>query len=320
MGFGPPPPKFEYERVEPPKNFADLFRYLRELLGGFFFRLFYIFGLVFKTGPWILIVMSLFALASGVLPVLGSLISREILNALQGAIAVNGGEKLNFFASSVFFLLIFFFIHRILTRVLKSVNQSVTRIAGEKVVRLVRLQIMGKARELDLASFDMPSFYEKLENANREAGNRPISILSSTFLVISAVIELCGYIAVLATVPDMWWSVLIIVAVSIPSAIINFIYRRKNFRYMRNRSKERRQMNYYADQMVNKDKAKEIRLFDLSDTFISRFKEVFDVYYRGLRRLIVAEGIWHVAIIVVSAVVNMIFYVLIERLRRHAFH
>lgn len=310
MGFGSPP-KFEYERVAPPKNLRDLGRYLRELIGGFFYRLFYIFGLVWKTGPWILILMSLFALLSGVLPVIGSLISREILNSLQSIISDSGAEKLDFFASSVFFLLIFFFIHRILTRVLKAVNQPITRIAGEKVVRRVRLQIMEKARELDLASFDMPAFYEKLENANREAGNRPIAVLTTTFAVISSVIELCGYIGVLATLPDIWWAAPLIIAVSFPSAIINFIYRRKNFRYIRSRSNERRRMSYFADQMVNKDNAKEVRLFDLSDTFIARFKEAFETYYKGLRKLIVAEGIWHIAIIFVSAAVNMLFYILV---------
>ena len=49
----------------------------------------------------------------------------------------------------------------------------------------------------------------------------------------------------------------------IVTVIINFYYRRKHFQYMRRRSKDRRQMNYYSDLMVNKDMVKEIRLFDL---------------------------------------------------------
>ena len=310
MGMGPPP-RFEYERVAKPKGLRDLPRYLRELLGGFFGRLFYIFGLVWRTGHWILIVMSLIALLTGLLPVVGSVISRNILNALQEVIEARGSGDLEFFSSSVFLLIIFFFVHRILSRLLTSVNGSVTRIAGEKVVRTVRLQIMEKARELDLASFDMPGFYEKLENANREAGNRPISILSSTFTIISRILELVSYILVLASAPDMWWGVIVIIAVSIPSAIINFIYRRKNFKYMRHRSKERRQMNYYANKMVDKDVVKEIRMYDLSDTFIDRYKEVFNVYYRGLRRLILQESFWHIVIIIISALTNMAFYLLI---------
>ena len=47
MGPGPGPgSNFKYERVSPPKNIRDVPRFLRELFGGFFYRLFYIFGLV----------------------------------------------------------------------------------------------------------------------------------------------------------------------------------------------------------------------------------------------------------------------------------
>ena len=175
----------------------------------------------------------------------------------------------------------------------------------------VKHKIMVKAKELDMASFDSPAFYEKLENANREAGNRPIQILSATFSIVSAIITLVSYIVILATTPGMWWTVPVVAAVSLPSAIINMHYRRKNFQYMRRRSKERRQMNYYADLMVNKDMAKEIRMFGLSDLFIQRYDAVYGVYYTGIRKLILAENAWHIATVFVSAAVNCLFYALI---------
>lgn len=39
------------------------------------------------------------------------------------------------------------------------------------MVNHIKLKIMNKTKDVDLASFDMPGFYEKLENANREAGS-----------------------------------------------------------------------------------------------------------------------------------------------------
>ena len=148
---------------------------------------------------------------------------------------------------------------------------------------------MKKAKEIDLASFDLPEFYESLENANREAGNKPISVLSSTFHSISYIITLLSYIIILATAPGMWWTAIVMLIVSIPSAIINFTYRKKNFMYMRRRSKDRRQMNYYSELAVNKDMVKEIRMFDLSDELIGRYESVFAKYYGGIRTLIIKE-------------------------------
>ena len=307
MPPGPPPGmNFRYEKVPPPKSIADVPRYLKELCGGFFSRLAYIFRLVWKTGPWILFAMLAISLLQGITPVIGSKISQHVLNEMQSSYGNFSGALGDFLRSPVFFLLIFLFSYNILTSLVNILKNAVSRISGELVVRTVKLEIMNKAKELDLQSFDLPAFYEKLENANREAGNRPVQILSSTFSVVSAIITLISYVVILASV--LWWAALVIVAVSIPSAIINFYYRHKNFEYMRRRSHDRRQMSYYSDLLVNKDLAKEIRIFDLSDTFIGRYRTVFDKYFSGIRTLILRENICHVIIIVVSSVVNCCFY------------
>ena len=307
MFHGPPPgARFQYAKVTPPKNIADVPRYLGELLGGFFTRMGYIFKLVWKTGPWILFAMLFFAVFQGVMPVVGSKISEAVLNELQSQYGLFDGDFAGFFGTSVFFLLVFMFTYNILTSIVNTLKNTVTRIAGELVVRTVKLEIMNKAKELDLCSFDLPAFYEKLENANREAGMRPIQILSSTFSMVSNIITLISFVVILAA--ELWWAALVMVAVSVPSAIINFYYRRKHFQYMRRRSKDRRQMNYYSDLMVNKDMVKEIRMFDLSDTFITRYRETFDRYFAGIRALILRENVWHVIITVVSSVVNCAFF------------
>lgn len=308
MPPGPPNGgQFQYARIAPPKSPLDLPRYLGELLGGFFSRMGYIFTLVWKTGPWILISLLLISVFQGIMPYVGSRISQMILNEMQENHGTLTGEGWGaFFANALFILLVIMFSYNIINSLVGTVKNTITRIAGELVVRTVKLEVMNKAKELDLQSFDMPAFYEKLENANREAGNRPIQILSSTFTIITCFITLVSYIIVLASV--LWWAALVMIAVSVPSAIINFHYRRKNFQYMRRKSKDRRQMSYYSDLLVNKDMVKEIRMFDLSDTFIGRYKEVFDRYYAGIRKLIWEENAWHIGITIFSSVVNCAFY------------
>ena len=302
---------YQHARVTPPKGIGDIPRYLRELLGGFFNRFFYIVKLVWKTGQWVLFSLSFVAIFKGIAPIIGALISKNILNSLQVVIQRGGLPAESFWSSNVFYLLIFLFVYRLCLTVINNVSSAVNRIAGEKVVRQVKLQIMEKSLELDLGSFDDPELYEKMENANQEAGNRPLQIITQTFGIISSVIEFISYLIILLAAPGLWWATLIIVAVSIPSAIINFIYRRKNFVYMRRRSKERRKMNYYASVMVDKDRIKEVRMFGLGNLFIGRFQEAFQEYYQGLRNLILAESGWHILISLISCCTNLVFYILI---------
>ncbi len=308
------PRPFE-NRVEPPKGIKDIPRFFFELVGGFFSRLAYTFQMVWNTGHWILFAMVLCAVLTGIMPIVGSLISKEILNELQNIIsgrlvASTTGVVFSvaFWGSMVMFLLIFYFIYKILNQIVTRVNVAVTRIAGEKVVRYVKLEIMNKAKEVDISSFDRPEFYEKLENANREAGMRPINVMANTFDAISKFISLASYIIVLVTAPDMWWTAPAMIIVSIPTAVISFSYRKKTFNYMYLRSKDRRQMNYYSDIMVNKDMVKEIRIFDLGDTFTERYDTVFSGYYTGIKKLILRENIWQITVTVISSVVNCLFF------------
>ena len=316
-GFGRPPMRSlndPYDRVPPPRTISEVPMYLVKLMSGFFSRLAYTFKMVWETGHWILVCMVIIAVLSGIMPMIGSLISKEILNELQNVIVADAtgvGAAAVFWGSMAMSLLIFFFIYKIINQLVSRINIAVTRIAGEKVVRYVKLQIMEKAKQVDIASFDIPEFYEKLENANREAGMRPISVLSSTFDAISHFISIVSYVIILASAPGMWWTAVIMMIVSVPTAVINFVYKRKGFLYMRRRSKDRRQMNYYSDTMVNKDMVKEIRMFDLGDTFIDKYKSVFEGYYAGMRKLIVRENAWQIGVTVISSIVNCAFFALV---------
>lgn len=297
------PPVYEYDKVPPPRSVGDVPRFLKELLGGFFKRFFYIVGIVWQTGHWILFLMTFLALFNGLTPVIGALLSKEIINELQAA----DTPVSEFFHSRIFMLLIYLFIYRVLKRLALTAGTAVDSLSGELVIKQIKLRIMNKSHELDLQYFDLPEFYEKLENANREAGMRPIQVITKTFTAASTLIELISYIAVMATAPGLGLAAFIIMAVSLPSAIISFIYRKRNFNYKRRRSKDRREMNYYSDVLVNKDIVKEVRIFGLTDFFADKFKKVFGEYFKGLRTLILSESLWQIALGIVSVIVNLFF-------------
>ncbi len=319
-GFGPPPNGMLDKLKEPkPKTLKEVPRYIRNIISGFFSRLFYIFRLVWETGPWILFVMIFMAVFNGVIPVIGAVITAEILNALVGAFnTLEMGLPLaeqvramleNEACREIVFWLVIQFVYTFVKSIVNNLDVITTRIYGETVVNHIKLKIMNKAKTVDLARFDTPDFYEKLENANREAGMRPIQIMNATFKTFSTCISLISFVAVLWAVSPL--APAIIVVLAIPSAIINFIYRRKNAMYIRHRSKERRTMNYYSGLLTNKDMVKELRLYNLSDTFINRYKLTFRRYFKGLRKLFISEGIWHILLNVLNAAANCALFVYI---------
>ena len=310
----------EKNRLSPPKSIKEVPRYLKTLTKTFFSRLFYIFGLVWETAPWILFVMIFMAIFNGVMPVLGAMITAEILNALVGAFNTLpvGGMTLsaqfnamleNAACRQIVFWLVIQLLHAFVNSLVSNINTILTRIYGETVVNHIKVKIMTKAKDVDVASFDMPEFYEKLENANREAGMRPIQILHSTFSVVSTLISIMSFIAVLWAVSPA--APMLIAVLAIPTAAVNFIYRKKHVTYVRHRSKDRRQLNYYSGLMTNKDMVKEIRMFGLSDVFIDRYTQTFKRYFRGLKKLFISEGAWHIALTILRASANCALFAFI---------
>lgn len=63
-------------------------------------------------------------------------------------------------------------------------------------------------------------------------------------------------------------------------------------------------MSYYSDTLVNKDMIKEMRLFNLSDTFIFNYNKVFAKYFSGIRQLVTGETLWGIIISLVTTSVN----------------
>ena len=306
MGFGPPPSEDMDKLKEPkPKNIREVPGYLSRLTGSFFSRLFYIFGLVWETRPWILFLMLFMAVFNGVMPVVSAYITALLLNTLVAAY----NHTATF--AAVMGYLVLQFAYLFASSLVTNVNTILMRISGELVVNHIQVKIMNKAKEVDLKSFDQPDFYSKLENASREAGNRPIQIMNSTFGILSELISMVSFIVILWAVSPA--APFIILLVSIPSAVINFCYRKKNVLYMRFRSKDRRQLNYYSQLMTNKDMVKEIRIFGLSDLFIGRYQSVFERYFKGLKKLYVGEGAWHIALTLVSSAVNCFLFLYIAR-------
>ena len=307
---GPPRRKPLTDGIPKPKSIKELPSYISKRIKGFVSRLFYIISLVWQASPLVLIAMCFLCLFDGLLPVMGAYISKDLLNAISSLIGTQttGEIKKDILVvlSPVIFILIVQLIYQFSHRVLGRINTMVNAIAGELVVNHIKLKIINKARTVDQKSFDDPDFYEKLENANREAGMRPIGILSASFSVISAVISVVSFIIVLATLSP-WAPVLIIIA-SLPGAFVNYYFKNKNFTYIRRHSIERRKMNYYSSLMTNKDYAKEVKILGLGDTFTEKYKDAFGKYYKGLKGLITREGVTQVCISLIYVLASCLIF------------
>ena len=291
----------EKMKVPKPKSLKEVPDYIKKVVGGTASRLFYIFKLVWEARPSLLLVMMFMTIYNGIMPLVGTLITAHLLSEVVRSFY----EPVNLMAP-----LCLQFGYTLLNQIVNTLSNVITNISGEIVTNHIKVKIMRKARDVDLASFDMPDFYARLENASREAGARPVNILNSAFNLISTLISFVSYVALLSTLLARldWKADLLFVGfvgVSIVSAVVRFHFSRRNFSYMMFHSKDRRQMDYYSQLMTNKDVVKEIRLFNLSDLFIGRYSDTFQRYFKGIKALQWKQSGAQLGVNVASALLNM---------------
>ncbi len=312
MYGGRPIRKLPQDNIEKPKSIKQVPKYIKQLVSSFFSRYFFIFKLVWETNPAYLFLLGLVALFSGLFPILGAYITAQLLQQISDAYVMAMELKDQMLTSDliqhiinnvdVFLWIGLQLAYSVCNSLVITLNSTVVAISGEKVANHIKVKVITKAKSIDVSQFDSPEFYEKLENASREASFRPVQILNATFNMISSIISMFSFIIALIVLSP--YAPLVILAFALPAAIVKFIYGRKNFMYMKRHSKDRRQMEYYSYLMTNKDIVKEIRIFKLSDTIIGKFKATFKKYFKGLKGLIIRENIWHIIIALAHALVN----------------
>ena len=309
MNIAPPPPPPDSKvndqyRTPKPKSLRDVPKYIKRVVAETSERMFYIIRLVWEANRGIMFLMAFMTLFNGVMPVIGSLISKDILNNLAKAY----DDALTSF-HIIAVLLIAQFVYLLLNDAMRRIYSTVLQISGELVANHIKIKLMNKSKEVDLSSYDSPDYYTKLENATREAARRPIESLTATFSIVSIVISIVSYVIVILAVGIL--PALIIVAVAIPSTLVNFYFRRKNYDYMFRCSRKRRQLVYYSELVTNKDLVKEMRTLNLTDTFTEKYQTVFDVYFKGLKKLKLRECLWSLLASVISTAVNCVLFVMI---------
>ncbi|SHI24664.1 ATP-binding cassette, subfamily B [Sporobacter termitidis DSM 10068] len=110
-----------------------------------------------------------------------------------------------------------------------------------------------------------------------------ISVLWSGLSCVSALITLICALLIIGKVSIPL--TVLLVAVSLPSAILNQTYTKKLYQWNLTHIKEERQMNYLSFIMTDKSYAQELRLFNIGDFLKEKFKAIWGPYFAKKKKL-----------------------------------
>jgi ATP-binding cassette, subfamily B, bacterial len=187
----------------------------------------------------------------------------------------------------------------VLSKVLAQTRQTL----GARLSIDINVLILQKALSLELRHFEDSEFYDKLIRARREASSRPLSVVTSFFLLAQNLITLAGYAVILFRFSGI--AVLALVIASLPATLMEIRYSNLSFRLRNRRAPESRRIAYLEHVLANDEHAKEVKTLGLGALLLHRYKELSESFYDEDKRLTRRRAAWGLGLTLVG---TMAFY------------
>ncbi len=239
--------------------------------------------LVWQTDRWLTSGLAATNILQSVLPVAQVWLAGRLIDEV--AQGIQDSANRNDHIQSVIILAIIQLAIFVGSSLLQAVGNITQQLMQEKVSITVQSQIMAHANTLDLADFENATYYDQLQEAQRESQRRPVMMVSQVFGLARSIITFGSMVALLASLS--WWIAALTLLSPIPAFISDSRYGWQGFGMMRRHSPVRRAMGYLTSLMTTDQYAKEVKLFTAGDHFIDRYNSVAQGYYQETKNLLV---------------------------------
>ncbi len=260
-------------------------------------------ALVWTTHRQLTIVLAVLTLVAGLIPAgiayLGKLIVDGVVLAAQSQLAIDRLHALQYLAMEA-----------IAVAVLAGCQQGTTLCQSLLRVLLgqkVNVLILEKALTLDLAHFEDSEFYDKMTRARREASVRPLSLVGRTFGLVKDSLSLVTFGGLLLKFSPI--AVFMLMLAAVPAFIAETRFAGAAFRLFKWRVPETREQQYLENLIAREDFAMEVKLYQLGETLLNRYRNTFNRLYVEDRDLTVQRSTWSYLLGLVSTATFYVTYV-----------
>lgn len=226
-----------------------------------------ILGLVWQTHRGFTLALGLITLLQSATPAAQVWLAGQLLQAVVDGVQ-RGGDATA--VRSIVILALVQFLLLAINSLLQTLQNVIQQLLQDRTANRVQLLIMEHANGLDLRFFEDATFYDQLQQAQREAAFRPVGMVSGVFGLVRTLLTFLSMIALLVRLGPL----LAIAALlaPIPAFIASTRYGWQGYQQMRRQSPERRMMAYLTNLLTTDTYNKEIKLFTLGDFFVARYR------------------------------------------------
>lgn len=241
---------------------------LKPLLQNYIF----IFNAIRKSNRWILGMAIVSTITVGFVPIAASILLKDIIMALE--ILYKTPSSTDFFTiMSIMWLIIFYIGIFLLRDIITTCRIAVYRISALSLAYNIQSQIVDKIKNLEYYMFFDSGFQNLYALVLRSCDSEPMSIMQSTLLIVSVLIELIGRVGILICFNP--WLVLLLGLSFLPNIICKLKFRKSEIKVWEEQIQNNRYNNYYFGLVTDKEATKEIREYGLFEYFSTKRAEKY---------------------------------------------
>jgi ATP-binding cassette subfamily B protein len=251
------------DKPKPPRPAQELswrarlasLRYIRPLL-----------RMVWETSPPLVVASTVFRLFRALLPLAMLWVSKLIIDGVVAWITRRSGNL-----AGIWKLVALELALAIASDVLGRANILCDSLLGDRFTNRVSVRLMEHASRLDLASFEDPVFYDKLDRARRQTTGR-MGLLAALLNIGQDAVTLASLSTGLIVFSP--WLMVLLAAAVIPSFLGETHFTSLAYSVLYQRTPERRKLDYLRLLGASSQSAKEVKIFGLGSYLSKHYDEV----------------------------------------------
>lgn len=245
---------------------------LREGLGKFSSRLVHLpwaVGLVWKAAAGWTVAGLMILIIQGLVPAGTVYLTKLLVDAVAGALGAGlSREAAEPLIVPGVLMGLLMLSQQGLGRIGAYVNLAQSQLVEDHIKTLIHDQ----AGSLDLGFFESTDYYDLLNQANSQAGSRPLQLITSLGSILQHTITLVAIAALL--IPYGAWLPIALIITTIPALYVIMRHNQHHYRWWHSRTAERRQTGYFDMMLTLDTPAAEVRIFGLNRHFRDAYRAV----------------------------------------------
>ncbi|MFW5437565.1 ABC transporter ATP-binding protein [Paenibacillus apiarius] len=246
---------------------------------------------------WFRIVLMLGSkLVHALIPSVQLLITKELVDSINHIFQANGQSD----AHIVYYYLAAQTGLLLLDKMITTIELINNAKMQQQINYEVEKRIVGKTSVISLSYFENSKFYDHLMRASSGQSQRVVEMLNGPLSMLQYIITFTTVVGILTTFH--WLAGITVLLLAALPLVINAYIGKMRYSLLKEATPLSRRVQYYLNLLKGRDTAKEIRLFQLQDHLIQRWKQLFESYAKKMLSFEIKTNAYRFGIDGISAI------------------